>query len=253
MSRKGQGQCTPRWPHLAFSSFAHSPLRTGSQFPGVCIEEGEWEEQRQVYLVSQGLCHPFLFLFSFLVPPRPAAEPQIAPSPFFPPTIRATPLTLFSFPNPPFFLSTIRLGMWRGPFFISRLETKTLPATMVDTGVLRVTWCWKEKPGWRDPRLLTLSTAECKGWCLQAGPETGTDTWGREECLCFNRKISTCPHRPYLRVSSLRITAALPLLLPWSSLPRTCPVPHNLTRREGVNSHPTGYTGAPSSIPGAFT
>lgn len=121
------------------------PYTQGSQFPGVWIEEGEWEEQRQVYLVPQGLCHPFLFLPSFLIPPQPEAGPQIAPSFFFPPSIRATQLTQVSFPNPALFPPTIRLVTWKRS--ISRPDTKTCPGTMVDIGVLRATLCWKEKSG----------------------------------------------------------------------------------------------------------
>lgn len=62
---------------------------------------GGTEEQRQVYLVPQGLCHPLLFLSSFLIPPQPEAGPHTAPSFFFPPSIRATQRTQVSFPNPP--------------------------------------------------------------------------------------------------------------------------------------------------------
>lgn len=90
--------------HRAFPS-------QGSRAPGVCLEEGKWEEKRQVYLApgDSVIC---LFLSTFQIreaPPQPEAGPHRAASfsCLYPSGLLCR---LKPFPNLPLFFSTVR---WR--------------------------------------------------------------------------------------------------------------------------------------------
>lgn len=87
------------------------PHTQGSRAPGVCLEEGKWEEKRQVYLAPwDSVIRLFLSTFQIReAPPQPEAGPRRAASfsCLYPSGLLCR---LKPFPNLPLFFSTVR---WR--------------------------------------------------------------------------------------------------------------------------------------------